>query len=86
MSFGLEDYRAVLEEFRELADEKYKKFNESLIPGTETAYGVSLPALRAISKRIVKDDPRGFLAVSRTDSYEEVLLRGVVIASMKAEI
>ena len=34
MSFSQEDYRAVLEEFRELSDEKYKKFNESLIPGT----------------------------------------------------
>lgn len=84
MSFSQEDYRAVLEEFRELSDEKYKKFNESLIPGTETAYGVRLPALRAIAKRIVRNDPRGFLRVSRPDSYEEILLRGVVIASMDA--
>lgn len=86
MSFTEADYRAVLEEFRQLSDEKYKKFNESLIPGTETAYGVRLPAVRAIAKRIQRDDPRGFLAVSRPGSYEEILLRGIVLAGLKAPL
>lgn len=86
MSFTREDYAAVLEEFSRLSDPKYKAFNESLIPGTATAYGVRVPAMRAIAKRVVKQDPEGFLALSRPDSYEEIMLRGMVIAGMKLPI
>jgi len=86
MSFTEKDYQAVLAEFQSLADEKYKKFNESLIPGTQTAYGVRVPEIRRIAKGIVKTDPSGFLAVSRPGSYEEIMLRGVVIASMKTDL
>lgn len=83
MSFTPEDYQALLSELSELSDPKYKAFNESLIPGTATAYGVRVPDMRAMAKSVVKRDPEGFLAVSRTDSYEEVMLRGLVIAGMK---
>ncbi len=86
MSFSQADYRAVLEEFSSLSDEKYKKFNESLIPGTQTAYGVRVPEVRRMAKAAAKNDPQGFLAVSRPDSYEEIMLRGFVIAAMKTDI
>lgn len=86
MSFTQADYQAVLREFEALADEKYKKFNESLIPGTETAYGVRTPAVRAIAKRILRQDAPGFLAVSRPGSYEETMLRGIVMAGMKLDL
>lgn len=86
MSFTPEDYAAVLEEFSRLGDPKYKAFNESLIPGTATAYGVRVPAMRAIAKRVVKQGPEDFLALSRPDSYEEIMLRGMVIAGMKLPI
>lgn len=83
MSFTAQDYPAVLERFEALADPKFKKFNESLIPGTVTAYGVRVPQVRLIARSIIKDDPEGFLAVSRPSSYEEIMLRGFVIAGMK---
>ena len=83
MSFSPEEYKELLAEFRRCADEAYKKFNESLIPGTETAYGVRLPKLREMAKDVIRRDAEGFLAVSRTGSYEEILLRGLVIAGMK---
>lgn len=83
MSFTEKDYQELLKEFRGHSDDAYKKFNESLIPGTQTTYGVRVPEMRRMARAIVKNDPEGFLAVSRTDSYEEILLRGIVIASMK---
>lgn len=83
MSFTHEDYRSVLSRLAELSDPKYKAFNESLIPGTATAYGVRVPDLRGIAKSIIKADPQGFLLVSQPDSYEEIMLRGMVIAGMK---
>lgn len=83
MSFTQSDYQAILAQLADLSDAEYKAFNESLIPGTATAYGVRVPALRAIARAIMKDDPAGFLAASRPGSYEEVMLRGMVIAGMK---
>ncbi len=86
MTFSEADYQAVLREFAALSDPKYKAFNEKLIPGTETAYGVRTPEIRRMAKAIAKNSPEDFLAVSRPDSFEETLLRGIVIATMKAEM
>lgn len=83
MSFSAEDYQAVLDRFAALSDPKYKAFNESLIPGTATAYGVRVPELRAIARDIIKKDPAGFLVASVPASYEEIMLRGMVVAGMK---
>lgn len=86
MSFSSEDYSAVLAEFERLSDKKYKAFNESLVPGIHTAYGVRIPELRRIAGRIIAADAEGFLAASQTNSYEGIMLRGVVIASMKTDM
>jgi len=82
MAFTTEDYRAMLDRLAALGEPKYKEFHEGLIPGKSMAYGVRVPAMRAIAKEIVKQDPAGFLAVSRPGSYEETMIRGLVIASM----
>ena len=86
MSFTPADYAAILEKFSELSDPKYKAFNESLIPGTSTAYGVRVPAIRNIARAVIKSSPEDFLKVSRPDSYEEIRLRGMVIAGMKLPV
>ena len=86
MSFTPADYAAILEKFSELSDPKYKAFNESLIPGTSTAYGVRVPAIRNIARAVIKSSPEDFLKVSRPDSYEEIMLRGMVIAGMKLPV
>lgn len=81
--FTAEDYADILRQLESLSDPKYKAFNESLIPGTSTAYGVRVPSLRKLAQAVIKMDPMGFLAVSRPGSYEETMLRGIVIAGMK---
>lgn len=86
MAFTQEDYKALLSELQYLGDPKYKKFHEGLMPGVSMAYGVRVPAMRAIAKRIVKEDPWGFLSHSAPASYEETMLRGLVIASMPLPI
>ncbi len=83
MSFSPADYQAMLAQLASLADGEYKKFNESLIPGTATAYGVRVPQLRQIAQAILQKDPGGFLAVSAPGSFEEIMIRGMVIARMK---
>lgn len=83
MSFTHDDYQALLGRLAGLSDPKYKAFNESLIPGTSTAYGVRIPDMRGIAKQVIKSGPEDFLTVSRPDSYEEIMLRGMFIAGMK---
>ena len=47
----------VREQLIELADEKYKEFNQSLVPGeTVPMLGVRLPKLRDIAKKIAKEN------------------------------
>ena len=81
--FTKEGYKALLAEFESLSDEKYKKFNEALIPGTKTSYGVRVPQIRAIAKEITRTDPFGFLRVCKDSSFEEIQLHGLVIAYIK---
>jgi len=77
----------VLEQLHSLADEKYRTFNEGLIPGAEgTSIGVRMPQLRAITKEICQGDWRSFLKDSaKRRIYEITLLRGLVVASSKCD-
>lgn len=81
--FTQESLTALRQELEELADPEYKTFNERSVPGVATAYGIRLPALRALSKRLLKEDPLGFLSLSDPSCYEEILLRGLVIGGLK---
>lgn len=77
------DPSSILRELEQLADPQYKAFNESLLPGVETTYGIRLPALRALAKKILRSGPEEFLSSSHNGSYEEIQLRGLVIGELK---
>ena len=49
----------------------------------ETTYGIRLPALRALAKKILRSGPEEFLSSSHNGSYEEIQLRGLVIGGLK---
>lgn len=73
----------IREELFELADEKYKAFNRSLVPGEILPMiGVRMPRLRAIAKRIAAEDFLTFLA-EQAVWHEELLLQGMVIGYAK---
>lgn len=86
MPYTEKDYSALLNRLKESAEEKYKIFNESLMPGTTNSYGVRVPELRRIAREIIKDDWKGFLHVAAEDSHEERMLQGMVIASARCDI
>lgn len=81
-SFTSREYQALLQELESLADPQYKAFHEGLIPGVSMAWGVRLPALRALAKKLLRGDPVGFLEKTQPGSYEETLLRGLVIGGL----
>ena len=80
------DYDKILEELKSAGDAKYKKFNESLIPGESGSFGVRVPYLRKMAKDISKADWQSFLKVAKTDTYEERLLQGYVIGYAKCDL
>lgn len=83
-----ENYALFLEELKDQADEKYRAFNQKLIPNSKPMLGIRLPKLRALGKEIAKGDWRGYLKAAQSQStyYEEVMLHGIVIGAVKADI
>lgn len=71
---------------QELAEEKYKDFSSSLIPGCTNMIGVRIPHIRLLAKQIVKDDWRSYLKNASEDTFEEIMLQGIVIGYSKCEI
>lgn len=80
------DQQMLKNELMAMQDEKYRAFSSSLIPGITTMLGVRLPALRKIGKRIAKENWRAYLESARDDSFEEILLQGIVIGGAEMNL
>ncbi|MEG1548140.1 MAG: DNA alkylation repair protein [Clostridia bacterium] len=83
--FKYEDYQMLLAELERHSDDAYRRFNQSLMPGTECVYGVRIPELRRMARKIIDTDWRGYLAVARDDTHTERMLQGIVIGMAKCE-
>lgn len=70
----------------ELINEDYQKFASKLIPTIDNVLGVRLPALRKIAKEIAKSDWRTYLETTESEYFEEVMLQGMVLGYVKADI
>lgn len=77
---------SIREQLNILADEQYRKFSSSLTPGKDNIIGVRLPLLRKLAKEIVKGDWREYLDYATSNTFEEVMLQGMVIGYLKADI
>ncbi|MGI6254103.1 MAG: DNA alkylation repair protein [Acutalibacter sp.] len=73
----------LVRELESLADPAYKEFNDKLLPGVDTAYGIRLPQLRQLSKRILRGAPQEYLDHLPPRTFEETMLRGMIIAGLK---
>ena len=67
----------------ELSEEKYREFNQKLLPGVKHVLGVRLPILRKLAKEIAKDDFRVYLAeaqaqITRDSIHEEIMVQGLL--------
>lgn len=70
----------------ELIDTDYQKFSAALIPNINNVLGVRLPELRKIAKIIAKGDWRTYLETTEDEYFEEIMLQGMVIGYVKADI
>ena len=61
------------------AEENYRQFNKSLLPGIENILGVRLPILHKMAKELIQ---QGWAEALEGEDlfYEERMLRGILIA------
>ncbi len=78
--------QTIKERILNLAEEDYQKFHSKLVPGENKILGVRLPLLRNLAKEIAKGDWRTYLDTSEEEYYEEIMLKGLVIGSAKADL
>lgn len=75
------------EKLCELAQEDYKEFTASLIPGVKNMLGIRLPELRKIAKELAKEEKwKEYLSWTNSKYFEEVMLQGMILGYVKAPI
>lgn len=75
-------FTAIRQEIEAQAENDYKKFSASLLPGVDHVLGVRLPVLRKLAVRIAADDWRYYLA-QKPYYFEELMVQGMVIGAVK---
>lgn len=73
------DHTTIREQLLTLTDARYQAFSAGLIPNVTNILGVRLPELRKLAKSIAKEDWRAYLDTATDDSFEEIMLQGMVI-------
>lgn len=76
---------SIKEQLTILAEPEFQKFSSSLLPGVEHILGVRLPELRKIAKRAAKNDWRAYYLECTQESFEEIMLQGMIIGYIKEE-
>ncbi|ABN06296.1 hypothetical protein Mlab_0119 [Methanocorpusculum labreanum Z] len=79
------DNSEIKSELIRLADPKYRTFSSGLIPGADNMIGVRIPDLRDLAKRIAAGDWKNYLKEATDDSFEEIMLQGLVIGYAKGQ-
>ncbi len=79
-------YENVRQKLFEMADAKYRAFSEKLNPGIDKIIGVRVPIIKKLAKEISQSDWRGFLGTADGDYFEEIMLQGLVIGFIRADI
>lgn len=81
---NLDDFPTlIINQLQNLAEEDYKLFNSKIIPTKQKILGVRVPILREMAKSIAKEDAFKFVKFDKEDSYEMILLEGMVLSYMK---
>ncbi|PIC78121.1 DNA alkylation repair protein [Sporosarcina sp. P19] len=79
-------HKTIRRQLVERIDSDYQKFSSALIPNVDHILGVRMPELRKLAKEIAKDDWRAYLQTAKDQYFEEVMLQGLVIGYVKADL
>lgn len=70
----------------EMAENDYKEFSASLIPGVENMLGIRLPKLRTLAKELAKENWKEYLSWNEFLYFEETMIQGMILGYAKAPI
>lgn len=77
---------AIQQQLLSLEDKKYKDFQCNLCPGVTNIIGVRLPILRKLAKELITEDWRPLISYENNQYYEEYMLLGIIIGSVKVDL
>ena len=77
----------ILSELKELSEDKYQEFSKKLSPGVNIM-GVRLPALRKLSKKLLKEYGSALLLyhLKENSSFEEKFIYAYALASISIPV
>ena len=61
---------------------KYKQFQQKIVKTKSTIIGVKVPKIRKIANNILKGKAESFLKVCKNESFEEIILQGIIISKL----
>lgn len=70
----------------QLTETKYSEFTQKLVPGSKNVLGIRLPVLRSLAKELIREIRDILPDVCEDIYYEEIMLRGIIIATFKQPI
>lgn len=77
------EYSKYILYLKSLSDENYKQFHSKLTTTKYEILGIKVPIQRKIASFINKGDKESFLKYSKNKYYEEVMIKGFVLANIK---
>lgn len=84
--WAVEDVSALTTELLSHAEADYLAFHGKLVHTAAPLHGVRQPVIKSYAKQISAGNWREYLQVSCPVSYEEIMVRGLVIAYARAEL
>ena len=80
-----QNYHNLVDYLYSIQDLKYQKFHKNLLNDDIEVIGIRVPILRKIALEIVKNTGINFLNIVKHDTYEEILLHGLVLGYLKID-
>ncbi len=76
----------IRKQLEQLAEPEFQQFTAKLLPGVEHILGVRLPLLRSLARQLAKEEWKTYLCHAVDDSYEEVMLQGMVLGYARGDL
>lgn len=81
-------YKEFLKELYSNQDIEYQRFSRSLLPNdyNKEFIGIRIPILKLIARRIAKEDYISFIQLNTHNTFEEIMIHGLIIGYIKEDI
>ena len=78
--------RQVINDLKQLSDNKYQKFTSGLLPGVNCILGVRVPKIRAYAKTFTFEEAQEYCSKYKLKYFEEYFLKALLIAKICKKI